>query len=570
MTLPDIPPTFHGSAHAGEPWIGYIRVSTWKEEKISPELQRTAIEQWAARTGRRIVDWIVDLDESGRHFKRKIMGGIERIERREVRGIAVWRYSRFGRNRTGNAANLARVEAAGGLLESATEPVDASTAIGRFARGMYMEFAAFESDRAGEQWKETHEHRLAAKLPATGRGRFGYIWHRRAVPDATAPNGIRLQQERYTLHPDYASVVEELYERKTEEYEGFNALAHWLNEELVIPTLRGKAWGVSSVSRYLDSGFAAGLLRTHDKTCPCGYSSGKRSGCPDNRFIYLPGAQPRIITPDQWEAYKEHRKTTKATPPRARKATYPLTGLLRHGYCRHHMSAASYTYKGEQMRGRNLVCSRNKHTSKVECPKGINTRRDYVEREVKKWLEREAAPGIDASPRLPVQRTEPTEDPRARAQRERARLQVDLTKVEKALDRLVMDNALNPEKYPADSFARVRDQLAGQRGSIMNAMNELGEVEATPTREEFVPLIANLIEAWDLMEPIEKNALLRQIVRRIVCHDIRTEGSRWIEVRVEVHPVYEPDPWAPIAGEVVARKDEPAEVDDRADGETLF
>ncbi|MFI1191577.1 recombinase family protein [Streptomyces californicus] len=570
MTLPDIPSTFHGSAHAGEPWIGYIRVSTWKEEKISPELQRTAIEQWAARTGRRIVDWIVDLDESGRHFKRKIMGGIERIERREVRGIAVWRYSRFGRNRTGNAANLARVEAVGGLLESATEPVDASTAIGRFARGMYMEFAAFESDRAGEQWKETHEHRLAAKLPATGRPRFGYVWHRRRVPDPTAPSGIRLQEERYALHPDHASVVEELYERKIEDHDGFNSLVHWLNEDLAIPTMRGKAWGVSSVSRYLDSGFAAGFLRTHDKTCPCGYSSGTRSGCPDNRFIYLPGAQPRIIDPDQWEAYKAHRKTIKATPPRARKATYTLTGLLRHGYCRFHMSAASYTSHGKQLRGHLLVCSRHKYANRVDCPKGISVKREYVEGEVLTWLKREAAPGVGVGSSATVHRAEPVEDPRARVQRERGRLQAELSKIEGALDRLVADNAMNPEKYPADSFARVRDQFAGKKGSIMKALAELGEVETTPTREEYVPLMLDLIEAWPHMDAIERNAVLRQLVRRIVCHDIRAEGSRWIETRVEVHPVFEPDPWAPIVGEVVARKDEPAEGDDRADAVTLF
>jgi hypothetical protein len=222
------------------------------------------------------------------------------------------------------------------------------------------------------------------------------------------------------------------------------------------------------------------------------------------------------------------------------------------------MSAASYTSKGAQLRGHVLVCSRHKFANRIDCPKGISVKREYVECEVLTWLKREAAPGIDAAPSVPVQRAEPAEDPRARAQRERARLQVELNKIEGALDRLVMDNAMNPEKYPADSFARVRDQLSGKRGSIMNALNELGEIEETPTREEFVPLMASLVEAWDLMQPIEKNALLRQVVRRIVCHDIRTEGSRWIKVRVEIHPVWEPDPWAPIMGEVVARSDAPA------------
>lgn len=121
--MTQIPDTFLGSTLADlEPWIGYIRVSTWKEEKISPELQKEAITQWARRTRRRIVAWIEDLDVSGRTFKRKIMQAIEHVEARRARGIAVWRYSRFGRDRVGNAINLARLEDIGGRLESPPNP----------------------------------------------------------------------------------------------------------------------------------------------------------------------------------------------------------------------------------------------------------------------------------------------------------------------------------------------------------------------------------------------------------------------------------------------------------------
>src|SRR5690606_40458984 len=69
----------------------------------------------------------------------------------------------------------------GGELVSATEEVDAKTAVGRFTRGMLLEIAAFESDRAGEQWKETHELRRNLGLPATGGKRFGYRWHPRVL-----------------------------------------------------------------------------------------------------------------------------------------------------------------------------------------------------------------------------------------------------------------------------------------------------------------------------------------------------------------------------------------------------
>ncbi|MGW7197260.1 recombinase family protein [Streptomyces chryseus] len=547
MTKPDLPATFQGTPtyEVGEPWIGYIRVSTWKEEKISDVLQKTAIEAWAARTGRRIVDWVIDLDATGRNFKRKIMRGIERVERGEAKGIAVWRYSRFGRNRTGNAANLARLEAVGGQLESATEAVDARTAVGELFREITFAFGNYESNRAGEQWRETHEHRHALQLPATGRGRFGYIWHPRRVPDPNAPGGFRLQDERYELHPEYASVAEELYERKLAR-EGFAALAHWLNDELEIRTSRGNRWRVNTVQRYLDAGFAAGLLRTHDPECPCQYGTEHFHKCKNDRMIYLAGAQPAIITPDQWQQYQEHRKQVKNTPPRARAATYITTNLNACGNCRGTAVARSGRGpNGEHVRGHTFVCSNHKIQGKGACPTGLYVRRDEVEREVVKWLKREAADGIDNAPSVPHQRTAP-QDPRAQAAKERAHTLAELAKVDAALDRLVTDHAMDPEKYPADTFARVRDQLAGKKGDLVKDLQALSEVEATPHREEFRPLVVGLIEEWDTIMPIEANALLRQLIRRVVITARKSdEGARWkLERTFEIHPVWEPDPWA--------------------------
>jgi DNA invertase Pin-like site-specific DNA recombinase len=549
MTPAETPETFHGSPTLGEPWLAYIRVSTWREEKISPELQRNAIEAWAASVGVRIIDWVIDLDESGRHFKRKITTCVERVERGEAKGVAVWRYSRFGRNRTGNAAWLARLEAAGGRLESATERVDARTAVGELQREMIFAFGNFESNRASEQWKETHTYRVQElKLPATGRPRFGYVWHPRKVPDPTSVTGWRLQQERYTLHPELASVVEEMYERKTDDQDGFNSLAHWLNEVLGVTTTRGNAWGVSSVQRYLDSGFAAGLLRIHDPECPCPYSLGEISRCRFNRMLYAPGAHPAIITPDQWEAYQAHRAEWKKRPPRARKATYRLTGLMWHGRCRFHASAASGSSKGEQVRGKWYVCSRHKHANRLDCPKGLHASREAVEAEVKEWLRTEVAPDVDAvPPMIPQQGKAPAEDPRDRAKRERAHLQRELTRIEAALDRLVEEHALDPEKYPGDSFARVRDKLLGRKGTLVAELNKLGEPDGKelPKREDFRPLALDLLNLWDVATPAEVNAMLSQVIRRVALYDDRDADGNTIRVRTVIHPVWEPDPWEP-------------------------
>lgn len=547
----DVPSTFRGSFTPGEPWIAYIRVSTWREEKISPELQRAAIEAWAESVGVRIIDWVIDLDESGRHFKRKITGCVERVEAGQAKGVAVWRYSRFGRNRTGNALWLARLESAGGQLESATERIDARTAVGKFQREMLFAFGNYESDRASEQWKETHTYRVQElKLPATGRPRFGYIWHPRKVADPTTVTGWRLQPERYSFHPEYASVVEEMYERKTDDHDGFNSLTHWLNEALNIPTVRGNAWGVSSVSRYLDSGFAAGLLRIHDPECPCPFSTGTIPRCKFDRMLYVPGAQPAIILPDQWKAYRAHRAETKKTPPRARKATYRLTGILAHDRCRFHVSHASGTTSdGEQVRGKWLVCSRHKHSNRLDCPKGVNVAREEVEAEVKAWLKREVVDAVDALVTIPEQRKKDEEDPRARAEREKAYLQRELVKVEAALDRLVEENALDPDKYPKQTFERVRDKLVARKGKLTTDLGKLDaaeEQEKAPTREELHPLVVGLLAEWDLLNMIEANALLRQVIRRVALFDHRSPEGYQRGVDVVVHPVWEPDPWAPV------------------------
>ncbi|MET7450647.1 recombinase family protein [Streptomyces sp. NPDC005574] len=547
MTNLHVPLTFQGSpANIGEPWIGYIRVSTWKEEKISPELQETAITAWARRTGRRIVDWVVDLDATGRNFKRKIMQGIEQVERSEPVGIAVWKFSRFGRNDLGIAVNLARLEHAGGQLASATEEVDARTAVGRFNRAILFDLAVFESDRAGEQWKETHEHRRKLKLPATGRPRFGYIWHPRRVPDPQAPGGIRLQEERYERHPDLGPIGAELYERKIAR-DGFATLAHWLNDELGTPTTRGNRWGVNTVQRYLDSGFGAGLLRVHDPECTCGLGRDHFSGCKAGRMIYIAGAQPALITPDQWAEYQDHREDVKKTPPRARNAIYPTTGLGRCGHCRGSAVARSGRAPkgGGWIQGHTFVCFNHKNKGTSACPPGLYVLRDEVEEEVRDWLARDVAEDVDNAPAVPAQRTAPP-DPRRQAAETRARLQAELAKIDAALDRLTTDHVLDPDKYPADTFARVRDQLLSRKGELVEGLQAVADDEATPDRADFRPLVVGLLAEWETISNVEKNAFLRQLIRRVVITSTKSDqGAKWALSReYEIHPVWEPDPWA--------------------------
>ncbi|MEU0102185.1 recombinase family protein [Streptomyces sp. NPDC006267] len=535
MTPQQVPATFQGSPvdTDGEPWLGYIRVSTWKEEKISPELQRAAIDSWARRTGRRIVGWIEDLDQTGRNFKRKIMKGITAVERGEAKGIAVWKYSRFGRTRDGVPLNLKRLEDAGGQLASATEEVDARTATGRLHRGILFEFAAYESDVRGESWKETHEHRrYKLHLPATGRPRFGYIWTPRRVPDATAPSGWRLQEESYKAHPETGPALAQCY-RGYVDGVGFRPLVVQLNGA-GHRTTSGSLWSVPTLIRYMDSGFPAGLLRVHDPACHC--PSEKRKYCRAEQLI--PGAQEELISAELWQSYLERREEMKKTAPRGRTALYTLTNLIKHGTCRSTMPAqTSQSRSGGQVtniQGYAYACGRRQTTG--DCP-GVSTTRKHVEALVRAWVKDNVSDDVDTEPPIPAPR-KAVADGRAAAARERARLDAEAAKLARALTNLRADRAVNPDDYGPGEYESARDRIREQQAANAAAIERVTVAEATPHRADYEPLLVSLMDAWEDMAGPERNGLLKQLVRRVAVSRVNDQ------VVIEVHPVWEPDPWA--------------------------
>ncbi|MFF9507324.1 recombinase family protein [Streptomyces sp. NPDC014724] len=529
----DIPDDLSGL----EPYIGYIRVSTWKEEKISPQIQKAAIEDWARRTRRRITRWVVDLDKTGRNFKRKVMKAIQGVEQREANGIAVWKYSRFGRNRDGIAVNLKRVETVGGQLESATEQIDARTALGKLQRGILFEFAAYESDRAGEQWKETHQLRREAKLPATGRARFGYIWHPRRV---LLPNGSwTTQKEWYEVDPEVGPVVAELYRRYVAG-DGFPQLCAWLSGQ-GYRTTRGTVWRTETLRRYMDSGFAAGLLRFHDPKCNCNDRL-TNGGC-KNHYL-TDGAHEECISLDLWQQYQDRRQQIKATAIRSRQATYTLTGTTRCGLCRGGTSINPLhtTRNGQRVsvKGHSYRCNTRTQSGGVLCS-GMFIQRAKVEKEVFKFIVKHST-DIDRVPPTEQEQLD-VEAERARCAAQRVRLEAEHTQIEAGLKRLAVDNAMTPEKYPEGVYEAARDEMIKKRDKVTAALAKIAPVEdAGPTVEAFRPVMVGLVEEWDTVLTVERNAIIRQLVRRVV---LTSHGEGADNVTVEIHPVWEPDPWAP-------------------------
>ncbi|MEV0444793.1 recombinase family protein [Streptomyces spectabilis] len=496
-----------------EPFVAYIRVSTYYEEKISPDIQRAAIKAWADRNNAEIVEWIEDLDVSGRKMRRKIANALKLVEERSARGIAVWRYSRFGRSRHGNAVNLARLEVLGGRLASATEAADTRTAFGRLQMGMAFKFAEYESDRIGEQWAETREHRRLAGLPATGGKRWGYIWHRRTLDEDA---GV-IHKEWYEPN-DTGLILTKQYERIAEGA-SMGAVTQWLGLNGHLGT-RGKPWLQSGLSRYMDSGFAAGWIRYHPDDCDCppkdpDSTASRGEKCPNR--IWIPGAQEPIVPEDVWKEYQKKREQGRNTPSGNRKPNYSLSGLMRCGRCGGTASAAGGATYGA---GKVLIskpgymfrCSRMKDNRTCD---GVYILRSVAEAEVRTRLE-EWAEAIEAqAATIPAQRAEDAGTPRDRLIAARKQLNARLTEIQQQLDR--QTDLVSRGVIPEDSYKRERDRLAKEQDGVTAELAALDkrteEEEATPA--DYQPVIRGLVDRWE-MTPVEtRRAMLKTVLRGV-------------------------------------------------------
>ncbi|MEU1764783.1 hypothetical protein [Streptomyces rimosus] len=87
------------------------------------------------------------------------------------------------------------------------------------------------------------------------------------------------------------------------------------------------------------------------------------------------------------------------------------------------------------------------------------------------------------------------------------------------------------------------DTLVAQRDAIRRELDKIAVVEELPSAEEFRPPAVGLIEEWDTLLTAERNAIIRQLVRRVA---LIRNGELGEDELIGIHPVWEPDPWAPL------------------------
>lgn len=462
--------------------ILYLRQSVAREDSISLELQETACRRHCEQRGYTVTAVEADPGISGRTFNRPAVKRVmEAVESRQADVVVLWRWSRLSRSRKDWAVAADRVDVAGGRIESATEDLDITTSHGRLARGMLVEFAAFESERIGDQWKETHSRRVRNGLPANGKPRFGY---RRAGPG-------------YEPDPTTAPALTEAYRRYIAG-ESMYSLVKWLNDNghRTSPGYghSGGDWSQRTLRRTMDSGFAAGLINSHGE--------------------YLPGTHQALITEDEWAAYRAARARRTVTRNTTR-STYLLSGMVRCS-CGAAMTAGQFGTQRQAKFRCTAAAQKRTHT-------GGYVVASTLEMAVLEWmksLSTEVESAASEVLRMDAARSHAKSSLPALAER--------VTAAEKAITRLTVswaEGALSEQAYQS-----AMAELERRREQAKSAYDEASE--RARTIPVSIDVVTDLLEVWPILPTDQRREALRGLIDHVRVFPGRPRA------RIEVVPLW--------------------------------
>ncbi|MFF4934970.1 recombinase family protein [Streptomyces griseofuscus] len=526
--------------------ILYIRVSTAREDMISPELQEHTGRKHAASIGAVIVDVVKDLDVSGGDFaKRKIGHIIHRIANDEADGVLVYRWDRFGRNIELSLTNLRMLEGMGGIAQSATEHFDTTTAAGRFARTNMLGVAELQREQIGENWQSTHAQRLRRGLPFHGSPRFGY-WYCDVcpMPEPRSPRGIRRERRRRQVcekckegiqipRPIYGEALGYSF-REYSDGKPMAKVAHEIRLE-GLTTYAGHAITDARLMNIMDTGFGAGYLRVRptsrswaEELPPSEVESIGNRKLDD--FVYVPGAQPSVIeNEDVWGAYLERRRAKDRRAGNKSKAKYPNSGLV---YC-----IDCGDKKGRLMRagssrgaaGGKYLTWRCSGIDEGTCNHS-NANRAATDEVVfdwlKKWAKDDGTARIAAQEVIEAHRGRPT--PTAEWESEISHLK----RLKKNLIRMRAAEEIDQADF-IEQRDEINDDLKALESKLKKTKNQKSVV--IPDRDVF----QGLVEEWPHLDDDTKRMALRKVIWRIT-----VKRGDWDDTsRYAVIPLWEqPEP----------------------------
>ena len=348
------------------PIDGYIRVSRVGdrsgESYISPDLQRRAIEGWAAERGVEVIFHESEENVSGGTMDRPVFNRLmERIRTKQSGGLVVYKLDRFARTLVGGLTTLNEITERRALFASATEPLfDFTTADGRIFLQINLMMAEYFRERAKESWASSLAHAVGRGVHIAPDVPYGYAKNdaKRLVPDRRAPFVRTAFEQRVAGAP-------------------FQRIADWLNAEAP-PRPDGRPWVASSVERMIRRRVYLGVAHWADH---------------ENR-----DAHPALVEEPLWHAAQ--LRIQPASNRRRAEDTALLHGIVRCAGCRFQMSRALTSSGGYERQY--YRCRVQRVSGRCAAPAAVRADRDdgleaYVEAVVHAELDARVHSYVDVS-----------------------------------------------------------------------------------------------------------------------------------------------------------------------------
>jgi site-specific DNA recombinase len=341
-----------------------------------------------------------------------------------------------------------------------------------------------EGERLGQK-VQAAMRRKAVKGEVLGRPPFGY----RVGP-----------RRRLEIVAEEATVVRYIYRLYLRDGLGIRLIARRLNEENM-RTRRGGLWSMVTVRDILRN-------RTYLGT----YS----------RFgVRVPASHPPLISPDDFRRVQERLDSRRPELGKRQASLFLLSGLAYCGYCGNKMIGVSRRQRWERRDGsergaeyRYYQCE--SRTNRSLCD--YHTRRAAVlEEEVRQAI---LGQGQSSAPALPRAGDEAAvlAEAQANSRRLRARLRRLDRRLEQHLD-AVTRGRLSRERFDSLSLALGAEQLALEESLAEAERFAHQQASAAERARRQERALARLRSEWDRMPPAQRQALLRELLERVVVRD---------------------------------------------------
>lgn len=469
--------------------FGYVRVSTGKQDELSPDSQAKLLKDYAKSHGYVVSKIFFELGISGRKADKRPefqkMIGLAKSSDHPADAILVWKFSRFARNQEESIVYKSLLKKKHNVdVISISEPlVD-----GPF--GSLIE-------RIIEWMDEYYSVRLSGEVTRGMREkaeRGGY--------QARPPLGYKIvsHKEPPVIVPEEAEVVKLIFEKYVHDGMGLFEIARLLNSHN-FKTSHGKEFERRSIEYILQNPTYCGMVRWNRTI------NESKEIRPESEWIIAEGEQPAIISKELFdkaqERYKREYRPRGARPP----STYKhwLSGIVKCPACGRTMTACKiennkqtycyfrcYGYSKGKCAAKNSISSLKLEPAVLESIKSVldTGKITYRKIEVK---------------------TEDTADLKTILEEQIKKIDVKLQRIKEAY----MNGIDTMEEYKENK--RI---VQGEKDGLEKQLSELKE-EKISTKNEDKDMLMRVKNVYDILssdsvDATTKNDVLRSVVEKIV------------------------------------------------------